>query len=172
MELLVIREEKMLMLWILLSRNASTNTKSFYHNSWEMKFILSTQGASQAPFFFQPTERAWMCFLDRGVMQHSFLTYMHFQDIQCTCKSTSPSPHPLIPSPPTPVRFRDGPPDDTREKRSAHACLPCFRREFACASPNRNYTRYQNKLDSGREIQKSKLHTQKISLEFHEHKVY
>ena len=61
---------------------------------------------------------------------------------------------------------------DTREKRSAHACLPCFRREFASASPNRNYTRYQNKLDSGREIQKSKLHTQKISLEFHEHKVY
>ena len=61
---------------------------------------------------------------------------------------------------------------DTREKRSAHACLPCFRREFACASPNRNYTRYQNKLDSGREIQKSKLHTLKISLEFHEHKVY
>ena len=35
-----------------------------------------------------------------------------------------------------------------------------------------NYTRQQNKLDSGREIQKSKLHTQKISLEFHEHKVY
>ena len=30
----------------------------------------------------------------------------------------------------------------------------------------------QIKLDSGREIQKSKLHTQKISLEFHEHKVY
>ena len=48
----------------------------------------------------------------------------------------------------------------------------CFRREFACASPNRNYTRYQNKLDSGREIQKSKLPTRKISLEFHEHKVY
>ena len=61
---------------------------------------------------------------------------------------------------------------DTREKRSVHACLPCFRREFACASPNRNYTRYQNKLDSAREIQKSKLHTHKISLEFHEHKVY
>ena len=61
--------------------------------------------------------------------------------------------------------------NDTREKRSAHACLPCFRREFASASPYRNYTRYQNKLDSG-EIQKSKLHTQKISLEFHEHKVY
>ena len=34
------------------------------------------------------------------------------------------------------------------------------------------YTRYKNKLDSGREIKKSKLHTQKISLEFHEHKVY
>ena len=62
--------------------------------------------------------------------------------------------------------------DDTREKRSAHACLPCFLREFASVFPNRNYTRYQNKLDSGREIQKSKLHTQKISLEFHEHKVY
>ena len=61
---------------------------------------------------------------------------------------------------------------DTREKRSAHACLSCFRREFVSVSPNRNYTRYQNKLDSGREIQKSKLHTQKISLEFHEHKVY
>ena len=61
---------------------------------------------------------------------------------------------------------------DTREKRSAHACLPCFRREFACASPDRNYTRYQNKIDSDREIPKSKLHTQKISLEFHEHKVY
>ena len=40
------------------------------------------------------------------------------------------------------------------------------------ASPHRNYTRYQNKLDFGREIQKSKLHTQKISLEFHERKVY
>ena len=38
--------------------------------------------------------------------------------------------------------------------------------------PQRIYTRYQNKLDSGREIQKSKLHTKKISLEFHEHKVY
>ena len=25
--------------------------------------------------------------------------------------------------------------NDTREKRSAHACLPCFRREFASASP-------------------------------------
>ena len=62
--------------------------------------------------------------------------------------------------------------NDTREKRSAHACLHCFRREFASASPHRNYTRYQNKLDSGREIQKRKLHTQKISLEFHEHKVY
>ena len=37
---------------------------------------------------------------------------------------------------------------------------------------HRNYTRYQNKLDSGCEIQKRKLHTQKISLEFHEHKVY
>ena len=61
---------------------------------------------------------------------------------------------------------------DTREKRSAHACRPCFRREFASACPNRNYTRYQNTLDSGREIQKSKLHTQKSSLEFHEHKVY
>ena len=35
------------MLWILLSRNASTNSKSFHHNSWEMKFILSTQGASR-----------------------------------------------------------------------------------------------------------------------------
>ena len=30
----------------------------------------------------------------------------------------------------------------------------------------------ETKLDSGREIQKSKLHTQKISLEFHELKVY
>ena len=29
-----------------------------------------------------------------------------------------------------------------------------------------------NKLDSGCEIKKKKLHTQKISLEFHEHKVY
>ena len=36
---------------------------------------------------------------------------------------------------------------------------------------HRNYTRYQNKLDSGCEIKKSKLHTQKISLEFHEHKL-
>ena len=34
------------------------------------------------------------------------------------------------------------------------------------------HVRYQNKLDSGREIQKSKLHTQKIRLEFHEHKAY
>ena len=42
------------MLWILLSRNASTNTKSFYHNSWKMKFILSTQRASRAGFFFSP----------------------------------------------------------------------------------------------------------------------
>ena len=52
----------------------------------------------------------------------------------------------------------------TREKRSAHACLPCFRRELAIE--------IIRELDSGREIQKSKLHTQKISLEFHEHKVY
>ena len=56
----------------------------------------------------------------------------------------------------------------TREKRSAHACLPCFRRIFAIEIIRVN----KNKLDSGREIQKSKLHTQKISLEFHEHKVY
>ena len=34
-----------------------------------------------------------------------------------------------------------------------------------------NYARSQSKLDSGREIKKSRLHTQKISLEFHGHKV-
>ena len=56
----------------------------------------------------------------------------------------------------------------TREKRSAHACLPCFRREFAIEIIRDK----KNKLDSGREIKKSKLHTQKISFEFHEHKVY
>ena len=72
------------MLWIFLSQNASTNTKYFYHNSWEMKFILSTQGASWAALFFSPLD-VRECFLDRGVMQDSFLTYMHFQDIQCTC---------------------------------------------------------------------------------------
>ena len=72
------------MLWIFLSQNASTNTKYFYHNSWEMKFILSTQGASRAALFFSPLN-VRECFLDRGVMQDSFLTYMHFQDIQCTC---------------------------------------------------------------------------------------
>ena len=71
------------MLWIFLSRNASTFTKSFYHNSWEMKFILSTQGASRAALFFSPLN-VRECFLDRGVMQDSFLTYMHFQGIQCT----------------------------------------------------------------------------------------
>ena len=57
---------------------------------------------------------------------------------------------------------------DTREKCSAHACLPCFRRIFAIEIIRDNKTN----LDSGREIQKSKLHTQKISLEFHKHKVY
>ena len=65
-------------------------------------------------------------------------------------------------------------PRGTHEKRSAHECLPCFRRIFAIEIIRGNKTNQEpmNKLDSGREIQKSKLHTQKISLEFHEHKVY
>ena len=56
----------------------------------------------------------------------------------------------------------------TREKRSAYACLPSFQREFAIEITRDNKTN----LVFGCEIQKSKLHTQKISLEFHENKVY
>ena len=59
-------------------------------------------------------------------------------------------------------------PRGTHEKRSAHECLPCFRRIFAIEIIRDT----KKKLDSGREIQKSKLHTQKISLEFHVPKVY
>ena len=66
-------EEKILMLWILLSRNTSTNTKSFYHNSWKMKFILSTQRASRAP---------------PGYTVYIYIFFL---------KSTSPSPHPPTP---------------------------------------------------------------------------
>ena len=95
--------------------------------------------------------------------------------VEALRKWTERNPIPAERESPEKLPDRKEPPlprEDTREKRSAHACLPCFRQEFASASPYQNYTRYQNKLDSGREIQKRKLHTQKMSLEFHEHKVY
>ena len=54
-------EEKILLLWIFLSRNASTNTKTIYHNSWEIKVMLSTLGglgSISSRFFFSAH---WTC---------------------------------------------------------------------------------------------------------------
>ena len=59
----------------------------------------------------------------------------------------------------------------TREKRSAHACLPCFWREFASASHNefiRDCTK-TNYIPAAKFKKASSTH-RKISLEFHEHK--
>ena len=97
-------EGKSLALWIRLTRYASANTKSFYNNNWEIKFLVSTLGASRASRVFFFTVRAWIFFfLDSELMQDSFLTYMHFQDVQCLyifSKSPSPSPHQSHPPPP------------------------------------------------------------------------
>ena len=98
------------MLWILLSRNASINTKSFYHNSWEIKFMLSTQGASPPGFFFQPTERLWFFFFgqrsDAGFFSSylyafpEYILYMYIFFPKSTSPSTTP---PTEPPPPLPL---------------------------------------------------------------------
>ena len=76
------------MLWIPLTQckepisTASTQVQVqnlFYDNSdncWEIRFMLSTQGASPAGLFFQPAVGAWNLFW-----------YLYFS------KSPSPSPH-------------------------------------------------------------------------------
>ena len=84
-------EEEILMLWIFLSRNASTNTKSFYHNSWEMKFILSTQGASRAALFFSPLN-VRECFFSYLYALPGYTVYMYIFFL----KSTSPSPQIIL----------------------------------------------------------------------------
>ena len=88
------------MLWILLSRNASSNTKSFYHNSWEMKFILSTQEASWAGFFFSPLnvrecffgQRSYAGFFSYLYALPGYTVYMYIFFL----KSTSPSPQIIL----------------------------------------------------------------------------
>ena len=95
-------EEKILMLWILRSRNASTNT---------IIFFIITVGKSSSHCqprehleqgFFQPTERAWMFFFGQRSYAGSFsylyalpgyTVYMYI----CFLKSTSPSPPPPRP---------------------------------------------------------------------------
>ena len=85
------------MLWILLSRNASTkiNTKSFYHNSWEMKFILSTQEASWAGFFISPSnvrecffgQRSYAGFFSYLYALPGYTVYMYIFFLQSTSLS-------------------------------------------------------------------------------------
>ena len=158
MELLAIREEKIPMLWILLSRNASTNTKSFYHNSWEMKFILSTQGASQAPFFFSPLNVRECVFWTEELCSILFLPI-------CTSRIYSvhvnqPAPHPTPSSPhPLPRSASEMVRPTTRVKNAVRM------RAFSASGANLH-------VPPPTEIIRDKLHTQKISLEFHEHKVY
>ena len=108
-------EEEILMLWIFLSRNASTNTKSFYHNSWEMKFILSTQGASRAALFFSPLNvRECFFFLPICTSRVYSVHVYIFSKIN----------QPPITPPPTPSRLRNRPPDKpwhaTCAPRSSH----------------------------------------------------
>ena len=91
-------EEKTLMLWILLGRNASTNTISFYHNSREMKFMLSTQGASRADFFFNPLNVREFFFFGPRSYAGLFSVYMYNFFLKST--SPSPHPHPQAPLPP------------------------------------------------------------------------
>ena len=82
----------------------------FYHNSWEMKFILSTQGASRAGYFFSPLN-VRECFFGQRSYAGSFsylcalpgytvYMYMFF------LKSTSPSPPSPPPPPPAPEMVR------------------------------------------------------------------
>ena len=54
-------------------------------------------------FFFEPNVGAWGVFLDSALMHDSFLTYVHFQDIECIhlyIFQNHPAPHPTTPSPP------------------------------------------------------------------------
>ena len=102
------------MLWILLSRNASTSTKSFYHNSWEMKFILSTQEASWAGFFFSPLNVCECFFGQRsyaGFFSYLFALpgYTVYMSVFCR-KINQPLSPPHGPRP-TPALLRNGPPD-------------------------------------------------------------
>ena len=84
------------MLWILLSRNASTNTKSFYHNSWKMKFTLPTQGASRAHWtcvnvFFWTEELCRILFLP---ICTSRIYSVH---VNQPAPHPTPPPHPGLP---------------------------------------------------------------------------
>ena len=98
-------EEKILLLWIFLSRNASTNTKSIYHNSWEIKFMLSTLGglgSISSRFFFSAH---WTCVNFFGQMSYAgFLSYLYALPGYTVYmyiffpKSTSPLPHPAPPA--------------------------------------------------------------------------
>ena len=74
------------MLWIPLTRYA------------EIKFKLSTQGASWAGFLISPL---YMCefLLDNGLVQDSFLTYMHFQEICIFFNINQPLTTPTLPPP-------------------------------------------------------------------------
>ena len=93
------------MFWILLSRNASTNSKSFYHNSWEMKFILSTQGVSRTGFFWAH----WTCinvfFWTEKLCRILFLpicTSRIYSVHVCILSKNQPAPQPTPRPPPHP----------------------------------------------------------------------
>lgn len=106
-------EGKIVMLWIPLTQYASANTESLHA---EIKFELSTQGAPRAGFLISPL---YMCefLLDSGLVQDSFRTYMHFQDIQSIHffqNQTAPHPtHPPLPPTPHIARLRNGPPEQS-----------------------------------------------------------
>ena len=64
----------------------------FYDNCWEIRYMLSTQGASRAGLFFQPTVGAWNRFWTVDLCRIFFLPMCTFQN--------HPAPHPTTPSPP------------------------------------------------------------------------
>ena len=99
------------MLWILLSRNASTNSKSFYHNSWEMKFILSTQGASRTGFFFSPLNVHKFFFFGQRSYA-GFFSYLYalpgytvYMSVFFSKNQPAPQPTPTAPDPTRPPRW-------------------------------------------------------------------
>ena len=78
-----------IMLWIPLSQ--VLDTKSFYDNSREIKFMGSTQGASSQNFF-HPTIRTWIYISHMTCAWFFSYTHIHLQDI------FPESPGPLAPS--------------------------------------------------------------------------
>ena len=71
----------------------------FYDNCWEIRFMLSTQGASRAGLFFQPTVGAWNYFWTVDLCRILFLPMCTSRIYSVFFKITQP-PHPTTASPP------------------------------------------------------------------------